>query len=124
MCKRHVHFNNAVFGLVVFLIVISVSVVNAAALQQEKVTPFHSKVNKLAANDSKGEELIRLKVNGMTCSACEGAVRRALLNVEGVKSAEVSYKKEMAVVKIEEGTAKVNELIKAVEKAGFSASEN
>ncbi len=71
-----------------------------------------------------GEEEVELKVDGMTCGMCENAVKTALLNCKGVKDAEVSHKEGKAVVKIEEGKAKTDELIKAVEKAGFSASKS
>jgi copper chaperone len=85
---------------VVFVMVMSVSVVKA------------------------GEEEVELKVDGMTCGMCENAVKTALLNCKGVKDAEVSHKEGKAVVKVEEGKAETDELIKAVEKAGFSASKS
>ncbi|MDR4507918.1 MAG: cation transporter [Candidatus Brocadiaceae bacterium] len=124
MCKKHVNFNKAVSGLFVFLIVISVSIVNAAALQQENVTLFHSKANKLAVNESKDEELIRLKVDGLASGACARLVQSALLDVNGVKDAEVSHMEGKALVQVEKGKVKIDELIEAVEKAGYSASEN
>ena len=71
-----------------------------------------------------GEEEVVLNVNGMTCGMCENAVKTALLKCSGVKNAEVSHKEGKAVVKVEEGKAKADELIKAVEKAGFSASKS
>ncbi len=69
------------------------------------------------------EEVV-LNVNGMTCGMCENAVKAALLNCKGVKDAEVSHKEGKAIVKVEEGKTKTDELIKAVEKAGFSASKS
>ncbi len=69
------------------------------------------------------EEVV-LNVKGMTCGMCENAVRSQLLKVDGVKDAEVSHKEGKAVVKVEEGKAETDELIKAVEKAGFSASKS
>jgi len=33
-----------------------------------------------------------LKVNGMTCGGCAGAVQQALLKIDGVKQAEVDFK--------------------------------
>jgi copper chaperone CopZ len=60
----------------------------------------------------------------MTCGACSKTVKSALLKVTGVKDAVVSHDEGKAVVIIEKGKAKTDELIKAVEKAGFSASKN
>ncbi|MFQ5963797.1 MAG: heavy-metal-associated domain-containing protein [Candidatus Scalinduaceae bacterium] len=71
-----------------------------------------------------GEEEVVLNVKGMTCSMCSGAVYTALMNCKGVKDAEVSHEKGKAVIKVEEGKANTEELIKAVEKAGFTASKS
>ncbi len=40
-----------------------------------------------------------LKVDGMTCSACEGNVQKGLLKVDGVKSARADAKTGEVVVK-------------------------
>ncbi|MGR3302068.1 MAG: heavy-metal-associated domain-containing protein [Candidatus Scalindua sp.] len=65
-----------------------------------------------------------LNVEGMTCGACEDVVRSQLLKVDGVKDASADCKKDKAVVKVEGGKANIDELIQAVEKAGFSASKS
>lgn len=70
------------------------------------------------------EEEVVLNVEGMTCGACENAVKSQLLKVEGVKDASADCKKDKAVVRVEGGEANVDELIQAVEKAGFSASKS
>ncbi|MBI2556781.1 MAG: cation transporter [Planctomycetes bacterium] len=59
----------------------------------------------------------------MTCGACSKSVKSALLKVTGVTDAVVSHEEGKAVVIIEKGKAKTDELIKAVENAGFSASK-
>ncbi len=73
---------------------------------------------------TENEEEVVLNVNGMTCGMCENAIKTALLNCKGVKDAEVSHKEGKATVKVEEGKAEIDELIKAVQKAGFSASKS
>jgi len=50
-------------------------------------------------------------------------VRRALEGLEGVKKAGVSFKKKEAIVYFEEGKATVDEMVRAVEKVGFRATE-
>jgi copper chaperone len=50
-------------------------------------------------------------------------VRRALEGLNGVKKAEVSLRKEEAVVYFEEGKTNVKAMIQAVGKAGFRAIE-
>jgi copper chaperone CopZ len=70
------------------------------------------------------EEEVVLNVGGMTCGACEDVVKSQLLKVDGVKDASADCKKGKAVVNVEGGKAKTDELIQAVEKAGFTASES
>lgn len=50
-------------------------------------------------------------------------MRRALEGLDGVKKAEVSFRKEEAVVYFEEGKANVDEMVRAVGRVGFRAIE-
>ncbi|MBS1259666.1 MAG: hypothetical protein MAG551_02741 [Candidatus Scalindua arabica] len=75
------------------------------------------------AGHEDGEEVV-LNVEGMTCGGCEDVVKSHLLKVDGVKDASADCKKGKAVVKVEGGKAKADELIRAVEKAGFTASKS
>ena len=59
-----------------------------------------------------------LKVDGMTCTHCVGAVKKALEQVPGVESAEVSLEKAQAVVT---GDANVQAMVAAVKEEGYSA---
>ncbi len=63
-------------------------------------------------------EVITLKIEGWTCASCEKDIRRALLAVPGVKSADVSYARSGASVAIEPGRVSQEQLIKAVASAG------
>jgi copper chaperone len=63
--------------------------------------------------------MIRIMVSGMTCGHCEGAVRKALGDVEGVTEViEVDREKSLAVV---EGTPDAIALIEAIREEGFEA---
>ena len=63
--------------------------------------------------------MIRIMVSGMTCGHCEGAVRKALGDVEGVTAViEVDREKSLAVV---EGTPDAVALIEAIREEGFEA---
>lgn len=59
-----------------------------------------------------------LKVDGMTCMHCVGAVKKALEQVPGVESAEVSLDKAQAVVT---GDADVQAMVAAVKEEGYGA---
>ena len=59
-----------------------------------------------------------LKVEGMMCGHCEARVKKALEEIDGVVSAEVSHEKGAAVVTLStEVPAEI--LKKAVEDAGY-----
>ncbi len=61
---------------------------------------------------------LTLKIQGMMCNHCEGRVREALLALDCVESAEVSYKDDRAVVMISSEDAEIL-LKKTVEDAGY-----
>ena len=60
----------------------------------------------------------KLKVTGMTCMHCVGAVKKALEQVPGVTSAEVSLDPGQAVVA---GSADSATLVAAIKEEGYEA---
>lgn len=60
-----------------------------------------------------------LTVTGMSCGHCEQAVTEALEAVDGIVSATADNEEDVAVV---EGDAPVEDLVAAVEDAGYEAS--
>ena len=63
--------------------------------------------------------MIKLKVTGMTCGHCEGAVTKALAAVQGVtRVVSVSHELSEAVV---EGEARFDALVAAIKEEGFEA---
>jgi len=63
--------------------------------------------------------MTRLKVTGMTCGHCEGAVTKALGAVAGVtRVVEVSRERGEAVV---EGAADPQALVAAIKEEGYQA---
>lgn len=65
---------------------------------------------------------ITLHIDGMTCSHCVGAVKRALSAVPGVASADVSLEDKKAVVQLGNDSVDTQALIKAVQDEGYKAS--
>lgn len=61
-----------------------------------------------------------LNIEGMTCNHCVQAVTKALQQVEGVSSAEVSLEKKEAVV--EHTGADLSAMITAVGAEGYEAN--
>jgi copper chaperone len=63
--------------------------------------------------------MIHIRVGGMTCGHCEGAVRKALAEVAGVTEVvEVDREKKLAIV---EGTPDVAALLEAIQEEGYEA---
>ncbi len=63
----------------------------------------------------------QLQIEGMHCVGCANAVERALLSVRGVKRASVDIATRRAMV-IKEESVRDEDLIAAVEKAGYTAT--
>jgi len=58
------------------------------------------------------------KVNGMKCGGCVASVEKAVQALAGVESVEVDLESAMASVK---GSASSEEVISAIDSAGFNA---
>ena len=65
---------------------------------------------------------VQLQISGMTCAACSGRIEKALNKLPGVR-ASVNLATEIAHVSFQPGLETVEDLIGAVVKAGYGASE-
>lgn len=72
----------------------------------------------LVALSCYAEKTIEILVPSMHCPLCTAIVRKAVLNVEGVKKADVSLKERKAVV-IADDKVDEKELLKAVDATGY-----
>ncbi|MGI9309237.1 MAG: heavy metal translocating P-type ATPase [Gammaproteobacteria bacterium] len=70
-----------------------------------------------------GEDQTSLDISGMTCSACAARIEKVLRKLPGVTSATVNFALENAMVSTVAGTQPVSNLVAAIEKAGFSATQ-
>lgn len=66
-------------------------------------------------------QTVTLSVSKMTCAACPITVKKALLKVDGVTKAEVSYEKKEAVVTFDDTKTNVEALVRASTNAGYPA---
>ncbi|GIU94165.1 MAG: carbonate dehydratase [Gaiellaceae bacterium] len=64
---------------------------------------------------------VQLSLEGMTCASCATRIERKLNKLEGVE-ASVNYATEQATVSYDPAQAAVEDLIRAVEAAGYRAS--
>ena len=63
-----------------------------------------------------------MKVEGMTCGHCAQAVTGALQKVEGVERAQVDLNAGRARIEYDDVQTNETDLIRAVQKEGYSAS--
>jgi Cu+-exporting ATPase len=65
-------------------------------------------------------ERVELALEGMTCAACAARIERSLNRLEGVEAA-VNYATEQAAVTFDPRRVRVEDLVQAVEAAGYHA---
>lgn len=66
-------------------------------------------------------ETVTVKVEGMTCTACEVPIRDALSRSEGVVSADVSHERGDARVKYDPTKTNVDQIKRAINSTGYKA---
>lgn len=64
----------------------------------------------------------KFDVHGMSCSACSAGVERVVSRLDGVQEVEVNLLGESMLCRFDEQKVKNEDIIAAVEKAGFSAN--
>ncbi len=65
-----------------------------------------------------------LKVRGMCCAGCERRIERRLLQIDGVKNADVSYVERKATINFDPAKTSVEEIISVIESSGrYDAEE-
>lgn len=71
----------------------------------------------LAVHIHATEQNVVLEIEGMSCKLCPLAIKKSLLQVEGVRDVKVSFEDKKAWLMVEESVSD-EILIKAVENAG------
>jgi copper chaperone CopZ len=66
---------------------------------------------------------VTIKVDGMKCAKCSGAVSKALKATEGVEDVQVSHDKGEAVIKYDDQKLDETKLREVINKTGFKAAE-
>lgn len=62
-------------------------------------------------------------VTGMHCSGCADRVSKVLNELQGVRSADVSLEDEQAVIEFDRDHTGIDQMKKAIEKAGYQAEQ-
>ncbi len=72
-------------------------------------------------SQGEAESMVKIKVTGMTCNHCVERVTETLQGIEGVDSAHVDLDADMAEVYFKDSMPSNQEMITAIEKAGYKA---
>lgn len=81
----------------------------------------HKEAAKPAPADAK---TVTLKIEGMTCDGCANAVRNALLKLDGVFDATVSFETGLANISIDGNKVDDAKLGEVITKAGFKVARS
>ncbi len=65
----------------------------------------------------------KFDVTGMTCSACQAHVEKAVKSLDGISAVNVNLLRNYMQVEYDENSTNSTEIISAVEKAGYGAAE-
>jgi copper ion binding protein len=65
---------------------------------------------------------VEIKVAGMACAGCSGAVEKALSRLDGVSKAKVDLAKKTAYIDYDPAKLTLQDLKKAVEGAGYKVA--
>ncbi|KAL6888450.1 hypothetical protein ACP4OV_009476 [Aristida adscensionis] len=82
---------------------------------------YDEEAGAVEAGGEAGTRRVQARVGGMTCSACAGAVEAALAARRGVRRADVSLLQGRAHVVFDPALAKEEDIVEAIEDAGFEA---
>ena len=73
--------------------------------------------------DQSNVKKVEVKIEGMTCDACQSHVNQTLFELPGVMNAETSYDNGNAIVEFDESKTTIADIEKAVNSTGYVANE-
>ena len=102
------------------LLFITVSFVSPSCAQQQK------KTEQTTPNDQTKTvaiQKLKMSVDGMSCSACQSTVKKAIKSLDGVTDVEVSLEKKFAFFSYNPLKVKPEQIQKAVNDKGYTAGK-
>jgi len=110
-------------ALVVLALVVSPWLLGTSPTQQAQASIAGAQDGSRASATPASFRQVVLEVEGMTCATCPKTVKTALNGVDGVYSAEATFKPPEAVVRFDPDKVSVEELTEATANAGFPSSK-
>jgi copper chaperone CopZ len=88
----------------------------------ETTTPTANQSGPAASQEpQKSVETVTVKIQGMSCTACEVPVRDALAQTPGVRAADVSYERGDAHLQYDPKTTGIEQIKRAIDSTGYKA---
>ena len=78
---------------------------------------------KVVVADEANIEKLEVKVDGMTCDACQNHVNHAVNELEGIVSIKTSYANGNSIIQFDKTQTNQEEIKKAVESTGYEATK-
>ncbi|GCD78942.1 mercuric transport protein MerTP [Schleiferia thermophila] len=66
---------------------------------------------------------VQCSIRGMTCSGCEEHINHQLSTLPGILHTTTSYRKGNAIIEFDPSRTEINEIQKAIEKAGYTVTD-
>ena len=92
-----------------------------AAVSLEDIQAAVEKAGYKALSDATAKTL---KIEGMTCASCANAVERVTRKLDGVAESNVNFATEKLSISYDPSLVRVSDIKKAIEKAGYKATED
>lgn len=92
-----------------------------AAVSLEDIQAAVEKAGYKAVSDATAKTL---KIEGMTCASCANAVERVTRKLDGVAESNVNFATEKLSISYDPSLVRVSDIKKAIEKAGYKATED
>lgn len=71
-------------------------------------------------NNQQTVKTVKLKITGITCAGCSGAIYKALKEVDGVIEHSVEYPGDIAIIEFDDTKTSIEALQKVIEKKGYT----
>ncbi len=84
---------------------------------------FSDNKKNVVITNSNNLQKIAVKINGMTCEACQNHVNHAVNELNGIVNIETSYTKGNAIVEFDNTQTNISEIEKAINSTGYTAIE-
>ena len=109
-------------GISLFTLLVASAIVLAFAGLNIRSYAFAGSPRAAAPNAVANLQRVVIPVDGMSCAACEIAVRNALKRINGVASAHVSVAMKNATIDYDPAKTNPDQLVAAINSTGYRAS--